>query len=85
MSLRLFFSSLRAFDQSCNKKCNNNIYLLKLLFIFSLTLKLSLMRYHQQNCISTAIFSSSKTAACQAEPSRAEIISAHLAAAGRPK
>ena len=49
--------------------------------MFSLTLKLSLIRYHQKSCFSTAIFSSSKTEGCQAEPSRAEIISAGLATA----
>ena len=40
-----FFPSLRVFNQSCNYKYDNNIQFLELLFIFSLTLKLSLMRY----------------------------------------
>ena len=55
----------------------------KLLFVFSLTLKLSLIRYHQINCFSTAIFSSSKTEACQVEssillrPDQASVLNFH--------
>ena len=43
------------------------------------------MRYHQYSCFSTAIFSSSKTVTCQAEPRRDEMLSARLISVQRLK
>ena len=47
MSLRLFSLLYEYLISPVIKRCNNNIELLKLLFIFSLTLRLSLIRYRQ--------------------------------------